>query len=130
MSNVMHSVSDSISILQWNILGLQCNYPTLSLAITEDNFDVIVLQETLLPASNNFSINRYSAFHSPFIPNQSRGISIFIKSSIPCEEITPPPDCGENIESIGVKLTLQNTDLHIFNVYRPPRADCSLELEE
>lgn len=127
MSGTPHPNSYSISILQRNILGLNYNYPTSSLTIVEDHFDII--QGTLLPATTNFFIEHYTAFHCPYIPYQFRGILIFVKSSIHCK-ITPPPDCGRNIECMGVKLTLLNTDLHIFNIFRPPWADCDLENEE
>jgi len=89
------SLTPSFSILQWSILGLSANLATLLAANAENNFDILVLQETLLPENGTCNIKNYTAFHSYHIPGQSRGTSIFVKSSIHSQLITPAPECRD-----------------------------------
>jgi len=44
--------SNSLHILQWNVNGLKTNLPTLSLALADTRYDV-VLQETSLKSDIN-----------------------------------------------------------------------------
>jgi len=120
------SLNSFLIILQWNILGLRGNLATNA----ENNFDILVLQETLLPENGTCNIKNYTAFHSYHIPGQSRGTSIFVKSSIHSQLITTAPECRDQVECIGIKLSLHHTDLLLFNLYRKPHPSCELELDE
>lgn len=119
--------STKLHILQWNINGLQKNMPLLGLAIAEQRFDIIILQETLL--KSHTSLSSYTAFHKFYTAGSNRGISIFVKSDIYAESITTILPCGPEIEYQGISITLQNMHLQIFNIYRPPRDSAKLKLD-
>lgn len=65
-----------IRILQWNILGLRPNLATLLAANAESNYDLFVLQETLLLVNSACNIKHYTAFHLHHIPGWNRGLHL------------------------------------------------------
>jgi len=124
------SMFSPLRILQWNILGLKANLATLLTANAEDPFDILVLQETLLSETSTCNIKNYNAFHSYYMPGQNRGISIFTKNSLHTQLITPAPECGARIECLGIQISLNESNLFLFNIYRTPHPTCELEMDE
>ncbi|ROT69722.1 pol [Penaeus vannamei] len=55
------NAEEKIKLLQWNILGFRAKLPLLTLALAEQRYDVVLLQETLLQTS--ITIPNYKGFH-------------------------------------------------------------------
>jgi len=64
------------------------------------------------------------------MPGQNRGISIFTKNSLHTQLITPAPECGARIECLGIQISLNESNLFLFNIYRPPHPTYELEMDE
>jgi len=74
--------SNPLKILHWNAQGLRPKIATLQSIISKEKVDIILLQETLIPASNNISFSGYIIVNSPYIPNNNqRGCMILIKNN-------------------------------------------------
>ena len=106
-----------LNILNWNIAGASNKKAALIATCKTENYDVIVLQETLLRRGNKFKINGYNVYTTPH-EDSNRGLAILVKSSIPVKKITNQISCGDNVEVLALKITLQNTSLEIYNIYR------------
>ena len=100
-----------------NIAGANTKKAALIAHCKTENYDVITLQETLLQRGHKFKINGYNVYTTPN-ENTNRGLAILIKTSIPVKKINNPIPCGENVEVLAVTLTLQDTKLDIYNIYR------------
>lgn len=99
---------------QWT----EVHIPTLNLALAENRYDVVILQETLL----NFNINlkNYNGSHNFYRPGTNRGTSIFVRTDIIAKLIHLHAHCGSEVKYNGVTLSLPGGDFHAFNVYCPP----------
>ena len=82
-----------------------------------EKYDVITLQETLINTGKKFKVSGYNTYTTP-CENTNRGLAILVKSSIPVKRITNPIFCGDNVEVMAVRLTLDNQTLDIYNIYR------------
>ena len=117
-----------VKVLNWNIAGANTKKATLIAHSKTENYDVITLQETLLQRGKKFKINGYNTYTTPH-ENTDRGLAILIKNTIPVKKITNPIFCGNNIEVLAVTLTLQDTKLDIYNLYRKLTQNHTGELE-
>ena len=106
-----------VKILNWNIAGANKKKATLIAHSKTEKYDVITLQETLLQRGTKFKISGYNTYTTPH-ENTDRGLTILVKNSIPAKRITNPIPCGINVEVLAVTLTLQDTKLDIYNIYR------------
>ena len=69
----------------------------------------------------------YNAYHLPKCGNTAgNGCLILVKNSIPHTAIEQPVQCGEGVETQAVKLHLNGTELHVYNVYRSQRFELDL----
>ncbi|XP_069176138.1 uncharacterized protein [Procambarus clarkii] len=112
---------DNLKIIQWNIQEFKDKAKALRAVLLKDNIDIVLLQETLTRTERYTNIPGSQGFHCPIAQGGNRGISILVRNHINVTAITDLPNCGENVEIMGVNLTLRNLMLSIFNVYRRPR---------
>ena len=106
-----------LKILNWNIASANTKKATLIAHAKTENFDIIVLQETLLRTGQKFKLGGYNIYTTPY-ENTDRGLAILVKSTIPVKKINNPISCGNNVEVLAVRITLQNSTLDIYNIYR------------
>ena len=106
-----------LDTLNWNICGVNTKRATLLAYCKTENYDIIALQETLVQTGKKFRVNRYNTYTTP-CENTNRGLAILVKSSIPVKRITNPISCGDCVEVMAVRLTLENQTLDIYNIYR------------
>ena len=112
--------TEGLKILQWNIAGYKSKCSALRAVVMAEQFDVILLQETLIPASKTISFAGYIPFYFPYNPNpHSRGLLTLVKNTIPASKILQPIPCGEGVEVLAVKLQLLNHNFTIYNLYKP-----------
>lgn len=126
MSN-NHLSTNSLNLLQLNVCGLKANFPLLSLALAEERYDIVILQETLLKTGIN--IKNYTGYHNYYQPGLNRGTSILVRSDIQSSPIDLQMDCGRGVEHQGVSISLQDRDFNIFNIYRPPHDTAKLKID-
>ena len=110
------------NIICWNVKGLQTRKEELQLLCHSLKPRVLALQETLIKADQNFTIN---SFCKPvFLPAQSTergftgGVSLYIHQSVlhsPVALVTP-------LQAVAARVTLHKT-VTICNVYLPPSVD-------
>ena len=117
-----------VKVLNWNIAGANTKKATLIAHSKVENYDVITLQETLLRRGQKFKLNGYNIYTSPH-EDTDRGLAILIKNTIPVKKITNPILCGDNVEVLAVTITLQDTKLEIYNIYRKLTQGNTGELE-
>jgi len=121
------NAEEKIKLLQWNILGFRAKLPLLTLALAEQRYDVVLLQETLLQTS--ITIPNYKGFHQFYSQGRSRGLIILVRRNIHAEPLQITASCGQEVESLAVTIALHNTKLQIYNIYRPPRLGATLKLD-
>ena len=106
-----------LDTLNWNICGVNTKKATLLAYCKTEKYDVITLQETLINIGKKFKVSGYNTYTTPR-ENTNRGLAILVKSLIPVKRITNPISCGDNVEVMAVRLTLDNQTLDIYNIYR------------
>ena len=106
-----------LKVLNWNIAGANSKKAALIAACKTENIDIIILQETLLRRGQKFKVGGYSVYTTPH-EDTDRGLAILIKSTIPVKKISNHISCGEDVEVLAVTITLQDTKLDIYNIYR------------
>lgn len=94
--------TEKISILQWNIYGLKPKLPTLSLALAEERYGIVLLQETLL--KSDISLSNYTAYHQ-YQSQGNRGLSILVRKDLHVERLPFRRFCGTEVEAMGVTLS-------------------------
>ena len=117
-----------LNTLNINIDSAQAKKATLTAVCKTENYDVVTLQETLLPSHRRFKISGYNIFTTPFA-NGNRGLAILTKTSIPAMKLHNPINCGDNVEVLAVRLTLLNNTLDIYNIYRKITREQTGELQ-
>ena len=118
----------TLNILTWNAQGIKNKKHLLQEAAAKDKLDIILLQETLLQEHHCFKFSGYKTYRRHFTQASTRGCMILVKSSIPSADVTQQFPCGENIETQAVKVTLQERELTVHNIYKNPRG--SLEVTQ
>ena len=106
-----------LNILNWNIAGANTKKAALIAHSKTENYDIILLQETLLQTGHKFKLNGFNVYTTPH-ENTNRGLAILVRSTIPVKRIVNPISCGDNVEVLAVSITLQNITLDIYNIYR------------
>lgn len=115
-----------LTIIQWNVQGIARKAHLLQEVARGEAADVFLLQETLAPPSRPITLRGYTAYNIPRTRGGSHGLCVLIKNAIPSSRITDPPDCGEEVELIAVRILLKNTPLDIYTIYKPPNAHLNL----
>ena len=116
-----------LKVLQWNIQGLRGKAHEVQEAIFREGMDVVLLQETLAPASYTFRVAGYSVHPLPQGDGR-QGCMTLVRNTLPHRRVSHPVDCGEGVEVVAVELELPSTRLEVYNIYRTQR--CILELGE
>ena len=96
---------------------MRTKYASLQCTIQQGSYDIILLQETLLPINKNLNFSGYNSFISPS-NQEARGLITLIKNTIPASSISNPIYCGEQVEVQAVKIQLLNQNLNLYNIYK------------
>ena len=119
-SNDPLPVQRKLKILQWNIQGLRGKAHEVQEAIFREGMDIVLLQETLVPASYTFRVTGYSVHALPKGEGR-QGCMTLVRNTLPHQRISRPADCGEGVEVVAVELDLPSTKLEVYNIYRSQR---------
>lgn len=116
----------NIRICQWNCQGLRSKLASLIEAARQDEIDIFLLHETLLPDTASPSPPGYNAFHLHRIPGTRQGLSTYVRHTLSCHPVHQAVDCGEGTEVLATELQLPRTKVNIYNIYRTQQAELNL----
>ena len=105
----------NLKLLSWNINSLHKRATDIHAHALSHNYDVVTLQEVGINGSG-FQLPGYQSFELPAnLENNTRGLTTFIKNSIPatlCESLTI-----DGTEILVLKLYVECCFIYIINVY-------------
>ena len=112
------------NILQWNAEGIMRKKGPLAERLHQEKVDVACIQETHMNPNHRLSVRGYETYKMPREGHKG-GILILVKNNLAA---TPfELDTAQEAEIQGVKVSLDNTTLSIFNYYCPQDKDLSLQ---
>ena len=109
------------NFLQWNVQGLRPKKHQVLQAIIEVNLDVVLLQETLIPAVFHWRVAGYTLHSLPTTVGGAHGCAMLVRSSIPHHRTTNPVYCGDGVEVLAVELQVGGRWFSVYNLYRSQR---------
>jgi len=114
-----------LKIMQWNANGINARKNELNqylATIDGDKPHIICVEETFLKPDKNFNLTGYDIFRKDRTDNIKGGVATFVKTSINAVQIEAP----NNVESVGVKVIINKTEILIYNIYNPPKSTIDL----
>ena len=114
-----------LKIMQWNANGINARKNELNqylATIDGDKPHIICVEETFLKPDKNFNLTGYDIFRKDRTDNIKGGVATFVKTSINAVQIETPI----NVESVGVKVIINKTEILIYNIYNPPQSTIDL----
>ena len=109
-------------VMQWNACSLSAHSTELKHYLSDCNYtpDVICVGETWLKPGKNCNLDGYDVVRRDRQDETARGgVAIFVKSGWVYREIATPDD----VESVGIALTVNGKIINIINIYNPPDKD-------
>ena len=106
-----------LSILQWNAEGVFNNMVPLTDRLHKEDVDVACIQETRLNTNHRFSIRGYQTFRLDREGRHKGGVLILVRNNIAASDFKV--DTNQQAEIHGVKITVDNSAINIFNLYCP-----------
>ena len=121
--------TNSLRLMQWNANGISGRLNELLTFLHSNNVNIAVIQETKLT-------NKYKPLKTPGWAavrldrhkNKGGGLLVLIKDTVTFVENTAalPQSDDPHLEQEGISITMPNRQqLHIHNIYIPPRSSCS-----
>ena len=112
--------------MQWNAEGAYPKKTPLKNKLDTAKIDIACLQETHLKVGSRFTIRGYQTFSMPREGRTKGGVLILVRNEIPATEFKL--DTNQQTEIHGIKFTVDNTDITLFNVYSPQDKQLCLNL--
>ena len=109
-----------LRVLQWNVQGLRPKKHQVLQALFEEDLDVVLLQETLAPATFVWRVAGYT-LHSLPAADGTRGCAVLVRSAIPHSRVAAPVPCGDGVEVMALELHVGGLRLLVYNLYRSQR---------
>ena len=69
----VHTPRDTIKVLQWNVQGLRNKRPEVVQSIVEEGYDLVLLQETLVPEDFKWRVAGFTVHSLPCGGDGQRG---------------------------------------------------------
>ena len=114
-----------LNVLQWNAEGVFNKKVPLTERLHKEDVDVACIQETHLNTNHRFSIRGYQTFRLDREGRHKGGVLILVRNNIAASDFKV--DTNQQAEIHGVKITVDNSAINIFNLYCPPDKDLSLQ---
>ena len=108
-----------LNILQWNAEGVFNKKVPLTDRLHKEDVDVACIQETHLNTNHRFSIRGYQTFRLDREGRHKGGVLILVRNNSAASDFKV--DTNQQAEIHGVKITVDNSAINIFNLYCPPR---------
>jgi len=109
-----------LKIMQWNANGITAHMNELKqflASIEGDQPHVICIEETFLKPGKSLNIPGYDIFRKDRLNAFGGGVATLVKNSISAMQVDTP----DGIESVGIKVILNKTEIVIYNIYNPPQ---------
>ena len=125
-SDLLHDFNPkkALIIIALNIRSFYKHIDQFTAMLTDLKYkpDIIVLTETWLTRSNKetASLDGYKVFHTVRSETRGGGVSLFCRSDLSFEVMGDISVCNNFVESVGVRIKLNNVCLFIIGIYRPP----------
>ena len=121
--------TDYLRLMKWNANGISGRITELLTFLHSNNVNIAAIQETKL-------INKTKPLETPGLAavrlnrqkNKGGGQQMLIKDTIPYvdNKAAFPQSADPHLEQQGISITMPNRQqLHIHNIYIPPRSSCS-----
>lgn len=91
-----------LSIFQWNCQGIRNKIHQLTAAARMGKYDILILQETLLPDEFLITVRGHKPFHLPIPAGGPRELSILVRTCIPTSFV--PVNCWGRVEVSAVEI--------------------------
>ena len=118
-----------LRLMQWNANGISGKITELLTFLHSNNVNTAVIQETKLTNNTKPLIaSGWAAARLDRHKNKGGGLLMLIKDMIPFVDNTAalPRSADPHLEQQGISITMPNRQqLHIHNIYIPPRSSCS-----
>ena len=101
--------------LQWNAEGVFNKKVPLTERLHKEDVDVACIQETHLNTNHRFSIRGYQTFRLDREGRHKGGVLILVRNNIAASDFKV--DTNQQAEIHGVKITVDNSAINIFNLY-------------
>lgn len=119
MTNKTHSSKTFTTLATWNAQSVHKVTRELEVFLNEQDVDILLLQETFLKPSTNFSIPNYITYRNDRPPpRRGGGVAILIKRCIPHTQL--PSKSYKNLETVAIELPTPKGNIVITSAYRPP----------
>ena len=90
-------------------------------AVVEEDIDVVLLQETLMPADFEWRVAGYTLHSLAATAEVVRGCLTLVRNAIPHRRIRHPVHCGDGVEALALELHVGSVSLTVYNLYRSQR---------
>lgn len=124
----------SLSIAHVNVRSLLAGFGEFVQIIQEKHFTVIAVTETWLTEDildDVISVPGYVFYRQDRGSGRGGGVGIYVSKNINSkiiDDVNIIPTT--NLESIWIKLTLKNKTLAVGNIYRPPRGNVNMAIDQ
>ena len=125
-SPITKKTTKPLNILQWNAEGIYNKKIAFTERLHAEDIDVACIQETHLNPNHRFIVRGYQTFRMDRVGRHKGGVLTLVRNSIPATEIDVNTD--QQAEIHGVKITIENTVITIYNLYCPADKELSLQL--
>ncbi len=116
--------SVNIHILQFNANGISNKLTELSSFLSQHNINIAAIQESkLTPNSKDPQIPGYTTVRQDRNINKGGGLLFFIQHSINFK-LAKLQLNDLHVETLGIKIPFNNSELAIVNTYIPPASSC------
>ena len=121
--------TNCLRLMQWNANGISGKITELLTFLHSNNVNIAAIQETKL--TNNTKPHKstgLAAVRFDRHKNKGGGLLVLIKDTVTFVDNTAalPQSDDPHLEQEGISITMPNRQqLHIHNIYIPPRSSCS-----
>lgn len=112
-------------ILQWNCQSIEKKLPELEQHSNE--FDIMAFSETWLFGEEKLLLRNFDTIKWSRDTTRGGGVSILVRKNIVYEVLEVTNKCGKKLEVCGIKIRINNKDLFIVSIYRPPTISISTD---
>jgi len=107
---------DKLTIIQWNLRGIQSRREELEIVLQQYNPKIIALQETFLKSEQTIKVRNFNTETKNRANKSGGGVMICVHKSLPYKRI----NINSSIEIVGVQIFTKDEQYNIFSVYIPP----------
>ena len=123
------TLNNGLRLMQWNANGINGDITELLTFLRSNNVNIAAIQEAKLTNKTKpFKTPGWAAVRFDRHKNKGCGLLILIKDTIPFVDNTTAHTQSDDpyLEQQGISIAMPNRQqLHIHNIYIPPRSSCS-----